>query len=191
MIGLTFLWNAYRNNRLKQVYVYGEEDKLEAIKRHVFSELIFPAIPNIEWKVIRPNASFVINDSAIETFSLDHPGGSMGYLVETNRRKLAYVTDTVTDDTKEYWSKISTADLLIHECNFGASEAEFAKRTGHTDFGNLRKSLVKYLIKRVLLTHFDTINDDLSSEVSTARDHCSDAFHPQIMLAEDGMVIEY
>ena len=56
IIGLTFLWNAYHLHKpLKSVHVWGETDKLDAVQNHVFTDLIFPVMPKIEWHPIACN----------------------------------------------------------------------------------------------------------------------------------------
>lgn len=191
IIGLTFLWNAYQLNKsLESVHIWGEPDKLDAIQKHVFSELIFPAIPKVQWHPIACNELWKIRDVTVMAFPLEHQGGSTGYRIDHNKHSLGYITDTTAEVDCSYWELVSNLDLLVHECNFRASEADFATQTGHTDLGRLMQCLEERKIKRVVLTHFNTIDDDISDDVKKlAAKHAGLA--TKIELAEDLLVLEY
>ncbi len=59
-----------------------------------------------------------IGQSSISWFPLEHPGGSIGFRIQSGSKVLAYVTDTVARMESPYLSKIHNADLLLHECYF-------------------------------------------------------------------------
>ncbi len=191
IVGLTFLWNAYRNKNLKQVFVHAEQSKINAIQQHIFTDEIFPALPNIRWNAIGPDQSFDLNDTRVETFRLEHPGGSLGFVLTNSDHKFAYVTDTTTSVDADYWPLVRNADLLLHECNFRAQEHDFAVRTGHSDLGTLFKALHHHKLRRILLTHFNTVDDDLRLELNQLTGNTSQLQPINIQLAYDGICVDY
>lgn len=191
IIGLTFLWNAYQVHKsLECVHVWGESDKLDAVQKHVFSELVFPVMPKIEWHPIACNELWKIRDTTVMAFPLDHPGGSTGFRIDHAKHSLAYITDTTAEVASSYWHFASNVDLLVHECNFRAGESEFATKTGHSDLGRLMRCLQTHKVKRALLTHFNTIDDDLASDIARAKAEIPN-LTTTIELANDLDVIEF
>ena len=45
VIGLTYLFNVLEIHPLQQVTVHAEQEKLDALRTHLFSELLFPVMP--------------------------------------------------------------------------------------------------------------------------------------------------
>ncbi|MEC9093448.1 MAG: MBL fold metallo-hydrolase, partial [Planctomycetota bacterium] len=98
-LGLTFLFDIAHQTGLKESSVYGEPEKLEAIKNHLLNELIFPAELPISYCPLEgPRAvgsTFELDrHTRVTPFPLKHPGGSIGFLVEQDGKRIAYVTDT-------------------------------------------------------------------------------------------------
>ncbi len=160
--GLTFLWNVFFTTPAKEITVWGEEEKLQAIREHVFSSLVFPSEPNINWQPLPSGPTFEINGAKVTWFPLMHPGGSVGYRIDWQDSSLGYVTDTHATPDSDYWNIVSDVNLLLHECNFKGNLADFAAQTGHTDLSSLCDCLEKWQLARVVLTHMNTIDDDLS-----------------------------
>ena len=189
--GLTFLWNAIRVHPGLQIHVWVEGNKLALLRAHLFSHPLFPPEPNIQWHELPHSCTFDLPGGAsVRWFALEHPGGSVGYRIDWPERALAYITDTAAGPDEAYWHTVRDTDLLIHECNFREAQVDFAARTGHTDLGSLLRCLERHRPKRVLLTHFNPVDDDLSAELRQALVGTAYA-DSGLELAADEMIIDF
>lgn len=136
VVGLTFLLDTMAVTALKRVRVFGEADKLKAIRERIYHELIFPVEPSIEFIDLPDSASpFLVSghrDYFVQWLPLEHPGGAVGYIIEYGGKRLAYITDTTAYPDSAYIPSLSDLDLLLHECNFGDEHIALAKKTGHS-----------------------------------------------------------
>jgi ribonuclease BN (tRNA processing enzyme) len=115
---------------------------------------------------------------------LNHPGGSLGFLLEMDGKRLAYITDTTVDGT--YTEFIRGADVLIHECNFPDELAQWCEKTGHSHTTQVATLAREAQVGRLYLTHIDPQQPgDDPIGLQTAR-----AIFPTTVLAEDLMEIE-
>ena len=93
---------------------------------------VFPVLPDylnsspLTDRTELPGGSNAITHHAC----LTHPGGSRGYLLEANGKRVAYITDTTVDGS--YTEFIRGVDVLIHECYFPDELAEWCEKTGHS-----------------------------------------------------------
>jgi ribonuclease BN (tRNA processing enzyme) len=179
--------------RLKQVRVYGEATKLAAIKTHLFSELIFPILPPIEWIELESlGPSFSLGETRVTWFPLEHPGGSVGYRLDLDGRSLAYVTDTCAQSDAAYVSLIQQVDLLVHECNFADRDHSFAKKTGHSWVSQVLHVARLAQVKHLLLTHFnpfDQRQDPVELEAVLAS--LPETLPFEVTIASDESVIDF
>ena len=115
---------------------------------------------------------------------LAHPGGSTGFRINWPGRSLAYITDTTA--SRDYLDFIRGVDLLVHECNFPDSMAQWSAKTGHSNTTPVAELAREARVKRLFLTHFDPqrANDD-PIDIETAR-----AIFPATDLAEDLMEVD-
>lgn len=136
-LGLTFLFDIAFQTQLKKTNVYGDAEKLDAIQNHLLSTLIFPAKLPMDYQPIAQEnldgAKFQLpGNTTLTTFPLKHPGGSLGFLIEQDGKKVAYVTDTTAALDEPYLDHIRDVDILIHECYFPDGFEEQAELTGHS-----------------------------------------------------------
>ena len=185
VVGLTFLLDVLNGREMKSVTVHGEQEKLTAIDKHLFSEFLFPVRPPFESKALTEQV--VLADGGVVThFPLQHPGGSVGYRVDWPQRSLAYVTDTTAAADSDYIDKIRDVDLLIHECNFGDDEPDQAELTGHSCITPVAQVAAAANAKRLILVH---LNPVLEAEADLDRS-AAEQIYPNIELASDRMEIE-
>ncbi len=190
IVGLTYLWNATLHTPVKDIFVWGAHDKLDAIKEHLFSSLIFPAQPNITWCDLPASGKFQIGKTKIQSLPVIHPGGATAFRLDREQVSLGYVSDTTATSLSDYWSAMKGVSLLMHECNFRSQEAEFATKTGHTDLGNLIDCLKQHPMRRVLLTHLNTIDDQLLDELLEVVAQNPSLRTTRIEIASDGMIVK-
>ncbi len=159
VIGLTFLFSLAHETPLRTARVHGDAEKLAALDQHLLSQHLFPAPLPIEWCPLADTLSFP-NGGRLTWFPLDHPGGSLGYRLDSGRGSMAYVTDTSASPSAPYVEQIRKVDLLIHECNFPDGWDEQAKLTGHSCLTNVLQVARKADVGRLVLVHMSPILDD-------------------------------
>lgn len=162
VVGLTFLLDILHQRPVNRVSVWGDPEKLEAIRTHLFSELIFPVLPDLQWRPVTPGEPQTTAGGAIlKACSLEHPGGSQGYRVEfpQQRRSLAYITDTTASPQAAYVDTIGQVDLLMHECNFRDPDQRWAERTGHSWSTAVAELAGRVQAGQLLLTHINPLEE--------------------------------
>lgn len=168
-IGLTFMFDIRFRSPLKRITAYAESAKLDAIRKHLLAELLFPVDPPVD--LLPLPAEVTLADGARLThFPLRHPGGSVGFRIDWPDRSLAYVTDTVAAADADYVEKIRGVDLLVHECYFHDGQADQAELTGHSCLSEVAKVAAKAQVGRLVLVHINPlIEDDAELDLKTAR----------------------
>ena len=180
-IGLTFLFDVLHERQVHKTIVRGEPEKLEAIQQHLFSPLLFPAMPPLTFEPLRDESTSMGDNINIRYFPLSHPGGSVGYRVDAHGKSLAYVTDTVASIEADYLQHIHDVDLLIHECYFPDGYEELATKTGHSCTSHVAEVARRVNAKQLLLTHFNPLDvTDDPIDLNKAR-----SIFPNTALAED------
>ena len=114
--GLTFLLDVFYQRPIKRLRIWGEKAKLDAIKTHLFSDLIFPVALDAEWIPIDDRPSLSINGTKVTWRPQGHPGGSVAYRIDwppPASKKLIYMTDTTGDTSDESIEWCRTADLMM------------------------------------------------------------------------------
>ncbi len=157
VVGLTFLFDVLHERAVDRVRVHGEAEKLAALREHLFSDLLFPAMPPIDWQPLARGPVKLPNDTTLTHFPLEHPGGSVGYRLDWPDRSLAYITDTTARDDADYIEKIRDVDLLIHECYFPDGWEDRAVLTGHSCISPVAKVARAAAVGRVVLVHINPI----------------------------------
>ncbi|WP_145063102.1 MBL fold metallo-hydrolase [Adhaeretor mobilis] len=185
-VGLTFLFDVLYEKNVERVTVHGEPEKLAAIREHLFSELLFPVLPPIDMQSIAKNVELA-DGGKLTHFSLEHPGGSIGYRIDWPDRSMAYVTDTVADTKADYLEEIAGVDLLIHECYFDDSQEEQAVLTGHSCLTPVVEVAKKANVGRLVLVHINPLfADDGELDIAGAR-----KIFAKTEIGVDGMVLEF
>jgi ribonuclease Z len=186
-IGLTFLFDLRAEcPTLDRVTAHGEPEKLEAIREHLFSPLLFPVKPPLEFQPLAPETR--LGDGARLThFPLKHPGGSVGFRVDWPDRSFAYVTDTIASPTAAYVEKIRGVDLLLHECYFDDDDPARADLTGHSCLTPVMQVAAKAEVKRLVLVHINPMmRDDAEMEV-----HLAQHIYKNVEIGVDRMELEF
>lgn len=188
IIGLTYLLGILYKRPVERLRIWGEPEKLAAVREHLFNPLIFPVPIEAEWCPLIPGDSVEVGcGGRLQAFPLPHPGGSVGFRIDwPDASSIAYVTDTVGDPAADYLRIIRGCELLVHECYFRDVHQEWAEQTGHTWTTRAAQVAREAGAERLLLVHmnpFETGDDPVGIEA--ARE-----IFPQTTIAEDGMVLE-
>jgi len=154
IVGLTYLLGILHGRDMQQVVLHGEQEKLAAIQRHLFSDLIFPVKPQMEF---RPLAAEVPLRGAgrLTHFPLEHPGGAVGFRLDWPGHSLAYVTDTTAAPGVDYLEKIRGVDLLLHECYFPDELAQLAADRFHSSTSAVATVARDAQVGRLVLVHMN------------------------------------
>lgn len=187
--GLTFLLDVLFERPVKRLRIWGESEKLAAVRDNLFHDLIFPVPLDAEWIAIDDQPEFEINDVKIAWRRQEHPGGSVAYRFDwPTGKRLVYATDTTGDTSAEHaeWSR--GADLLMHECYFRDTSAEWAQKTGHSWTSRVTEVATASEPKKLLLTHINPLErSDDPVDIATIRDQLDS----EVMLATDGLELEF
>ncbi len=186
IVGLTYMFDVLHGRKMKRVTVHGEKAKLAAVRKHLFSELLFPVDPPFEMQEIEQKSK--LPDNGILThFPLSHPGGSLGFRLDWPDRSLAYITDTTATQDADYVDKIRGVDLLIHECHFGDDMPEQAVLTGHSCLTPVAEVAAAAGVGRLVLVHINPLlSNDVELGVAGAR-----RIFPEIEIGVDRMEIDF
>lgn len=181
--GLTYLLDVSALQST-QILIYGDAKTLEAARGALFGSPLFPLEMSYATREITPQKAFEVAGVQINTHPLIHPGGCLAYRLDWPGKRLAYVTDTQSDDS--YFPFISGADLLIHERNFPDRLDELARKSGHSTSSDLVRAARSSGAKRVAAIHFNPlttgdplVEDDVYGQL------------PGVIGARDEMVIEF
>jgi ribonuclease Z len=186
VMGLTFLFSVMHVHPLKRITLHALPDKLDAVEKHLFSDALFPTRPPFE---LRPlEESYALPGGGRMThFPLEHHGGSIGYRLDWPGRSMAYVTATTADPNAAYVERIRGVDLLIHECYYPDSQADLARKLGHSHTTAVAQVARKAGVKRLVLVHLDPLSTaDDPIGLDTAR-----SIFPNTILGEDRMALEF
>ena len=186
-VGLTYLLDILYQRPLEEVRVHGQQDKLDAIRKHLFAPEIFPVEPPYTEKSIDGTQTISVREAKVTHCQLDHPGGSVAYRVDWPDRSLAFVTDTTASPKAEYVEFVRGVDLLIHEANFPDGFEELAQKTGHSCLTPVAEVAKAAGVGGLVLLHFNPLTTGIEA---SAFDEAQEIFSP-IVLAEDGMEIDF
>ncbi len=186
VVGLTYMFDVLDGHEMQRVTVHGEQAKLDAVNRHLFSELLFPVTPPFQTKTLEQNFPLP-GGGVLSHFPLQHPGGSIGYRLDWPNHSMAYVTDTVASASADYLEKIRGVDLLIHECYFNDDMPDQAELTGHSCLSPVAEVAAAAEVGRLVLVHLNPLltNDD-ELDLSTAR-----KIFPKTEIGVDRMELEF
>jgi ribonuclease BN (tRNA processing enzyme) len=184
--GLTYLINVAPRDVVGRTVVRGEAAKLEAVQQHLFAEAIFPLPPPFRFEPLTTPCQLP-RGGTLNSFPLEHPGGSIGFRLDWPGHSLAYVTDTTAATKADYVNKIQGVDLLVHEAYFTHDANDLPRITGHSSLHSAAAVAAAAQVGRLLLVHIDPqIEDDAAFDLQAARE-----IHPHVELGRDEMQLEF
>jgi ribonuclease Z len=188
-LGLTFLLDVLYERPVEQLRIWGEADKIAAIREHLFSELIFPAELDAQWMTIDDSSEFQIGEINVAWRRQQHPGGSVAYRLDwPGGERLVYATDTTGDTSDQHAEWSSNANLLMHECYFRDQASEWAEKTGHSWTGRVIEVATAAKPNKLLLTHINPLessDDPVDLDLIRSKVDC------EVVLAMDEMMIDF
>jgi ribonuclease BN (tRNA processing enzyme) len=162
IVGLTYLFDALPRDLLSSVGVYGEAEKLDAIRDVLFAELLFPVPAPFEFHPL--DGPVTLPGGGIVS------GGAVGYRLDLPDRSMAYVSDTIASLDADYIEAIRGVDLLLHEAHFVTEDVEMINRTGHSHVLAAAKVAAAAEVKRLVLVHLNPLlKDESEIDIDEAR----------------------
>jgi ribonuclease BN (tRNA processing enzyme) len=159
VVGLSFLFDVLHERQVDRVTVHAQQDKIAAIRDHLFAPDLFPAQVPAEFRELVEEVK--LPDGGVVThFPLEHPGGALGYRIDWPGRSLAYVTDTTATADAGYLQHIRGVDVLIHECYFTDECRDWAAQTGHSCATPVVELARAAEVGRLLLVHINPLVTD-------------------------------
>ena len=187
VVGLTYLLDLVRVHPLRSTTVHGLAGTLEAIDTHLFANVMFPKRPQFNLLPLAEGSTPLAQQGRLTWFPLVHPGGSVGFRLDWPGHSMAYVTDTSASPDAAYVERIRGVDLLLHECYFPDTQADWAKLTGHSHTTPVAEVARRAAVGRLVLTHINPLavhDDPVGLEVARA-------VFPATELGADEMILEF
>jgi ribonuclease BN (tRNA processing enzyme) len=168
--------NIIIKNLRHTVTVYGIQDVVSAMRKHLFNNIIWPDItvipspdnPVISFETIDSGREYTVSDYSIRAIPVNHTVPAVGYRVCQGATTLLYSGDT--GPTEEIWQYANGIDALIVEVSFPNSMESLALLTKHLTSSLLKAELGKITIlpKRIFITHpkpqyFDVIRTEVEA----------------------------
>lgn len=184
IVGLSYFLVPLMQGRIRKMFLHTAPEYFEPVRTHLFAQPLFPVLPAFEFVPLADRVALP-QQGVLTHCRLNHPGGSLGFRIDWPGRSLAYITDTIADGS--YLDFIHGVDVLIHECYFPDSEAEWADKTGHSFTTAVAHLAQDAGVGRLYLVHVDPkrLEDDPIG-IETAR-----GIFPDTTLAEDRMTVEF
>ncbi len=157
-----------------QVHVYGPapKEELESSLARQMKPPNFPIIfedlkSEIHLQEIHPERPYMIGKMRVTAARLNHPGGVLGYRVETPGGTVVYTTDHEhgTDADRRLVALARDADILIYDAMYTPEEYEGTSGTskrgwGHSTYEEGARVAAAARVKKLVLFHHDPERSD-------------------------------
>jgi phosphoribosyl 1,2-cyclic phosphodiesterase/CheY-like chemotaxis protein len=137
----------------------------------------------------------------LTSFYSNHPGITLGFILEAKNRKVAYVPDsecygetaTAMQDYDEKLSRlVRGSDLLIHDARYTTEDYRTLRNRGHSGAASIVDVAGRSDVKRLLLWHHETSYSDEALDqlgAKAAQQAVDKAYAVQVALAREGLTI--
>lgn len=165
------------------------------LAKHLFHHPIFPVefgqLPsNINNRVVVPGEALRFGDDSISMVALNHPGGSMGYRLDTSHGSFAYLTDTESEegviDTKQV-DLVQGVNCLVYDSTFNHGEYMAKRGWGHSTHLQAARLAKAAGVQKLFLYHHDPAHTDAMIEEMVKE---AQAIFPPTFAALQGLRVE-
>ncbi len=186
-IGLTFLYDILYEKNISRVTVHVAEEKIAAIKEHLYHPLLFPVEPNFEIEPFSGRFCQINGSTTVEVIPLEyHPGGSHGFRLNHKESSVAYITDTVASEDASYIESIRGVDALVHECYFPDGWEDRATLTGHSCLTPVAIVARAAAAKALYLVHINPLDESAAPlDIESVK-----PIFENVFVAEDQAIVE-
>lgn len=189
------------------VPAFSEDEAREKLARYlngVYHPSRLRELPaNLSFRAMRSGRSFSSGPYTVHALSLNHPGGSLGYRVEADGQRMAYITDTApfarpgegvaagkepVRAEERVLEFLSRCDVVVYDTMYDHEEYLEKMTWGHSypeyAFALCRAAGVRRL---VLFHHLPDATDD---DLDALEEHWQSASDPLVTLAREGGSID-
>lgn len=147
-------------NRTNPLELVGTKEILDAVRRHVFNDVIWPdftRLPNgkpvLKYVEITPGNEIELHGYSLVAVPVNHTIPAVGYVLGKEDRTILYTGDT--GPTRKIWEEAEDITSLIVEVSFPNRMERMALETGHLTAGLMRKELhkMKKVPPSIYVTH--------------------------------------
>jgi len=132
--------HVFDENFDKPLTVYAREETLQAVRKHLFNDVIWPDFtrlpspenPMLRWHMTSPGDTITIEHRDFYAVDVMHTVPSLGYTVQNSGGAFAVSGDTRTNET--LWPVLNACDdlrVLVIEVSFPDEMAALAVEAGH------------------------------------------------------------
>jgi len=193
--GFPFFAPAY-NPEQEIILTFGPETPLKELK-NIFADLMQNQYFPVQFEdmgghcAIRPMAHHHVDIEGGEVMASTHthPGGAMGYRIETNGKTLVYCTDVEHPNgiDENVVALAKNADMLIHDAQYTPEELKTHKGWGHSSWEQAIAVATQANVQKLVLTHHDPDHDD--TFLDKIEEDCQEMF-ANCILARDNMELK-
>jgi cAMP phosphodiesterase len=126
---------------------------IQILESHIFNWSVYPRFselanqygPVIEYREIEPGKSFTIGNTAITAVPVNHRVPTTGFLIESNKSRIAITGDTAEMDV--FWDVVNECgrlDALLVECAFPNEFEDLSTVSHHLTPYKLKAELGKF-----------------------------------------------
>lgn len=144
--GLAFLADIVCGKRKKPIHVYGLEETLQAVRTHLFNDVIWPDFsilpsakaPTLCWHPL--SGTVQLQELLVHPFPAEHATPATGYLVEGRGARWLISGDTCI--SPEYIARVRAAgklDAIVMECAFPDALEDIARLARHTFVSDFKR----------------------------------------------------
>jgi ribonuclease BN (tRNA processing enzyme) len=156
VVGITYLLGMQSRGLLGEVTILGPARVLHGIREHLFSDILFPVLPQLRWHPVELGQEVPLpGDGNAQVLEAAHRGPTVNYLLQWPECSVAYLTDTTISGSRRHAELLRNVDLLMHECYFPDGYEQLAEETGHSCFGQVVEFARSVRAKRLLLIHLN------------------------------------
>ena len=163
-MGLPFFHELSKKDR--KITLYGQTKEHMSIDMQLglmFSPAFWPLKPDeYPANLIYRELPDVLNlgDVSVEKINLNHPGGSLGFKLIYEDKKLVYYTDHEEDGDENIVEFSKGADLILFDAQYTNDEYQTHKGYGHSSIDTAVDFAQKSGCKKMLIIHHDPYHDD-------------------------------
>lgn len=158
-----------------------------------------PAPAKIEIYALREETYEILPGVRMSAFFANHPGHTLGFVLQAEGRKIAYVPDseiygefgTALQDYDEKLGGLAReCDLLFHDGRYTEEDYQANRNAGHSSFLAAVDFAGKNRVKRLVLVHQDDryADDDLDAMAKAAESRAAEkGYDLQVALGREGL----
>lgn len=202
IIGFPFFVPAFIKGN--SINIYGCHSNMEERFKNQHNPFHFPVhleslSANIKFHKIKPEQDFILEDTTINPIGLHHPGGSYGYRIEHEGKKIIYATDSEYKDLsekglKKYMKFFYGCDVLIFDAMYTLADALEKEDWGHSSSLIGAEIAMAAKISKLVLYHHEPSHSDsaLRNILTKTIDFIekSSSHKCEVIMAYEGLTLE-